>query len=213
MSKSVLVIVSGLSATGKTTLSKGMADHLGLPLVSKDEIKEILFDDIGHGDRAWGEKLNMPTYNLLNYFVERELKAGRSVVVESPYDDDFPRKTYEKWQAKYDFQCVQILCFAEPEVLIDRFVARIGEPGRHPGHNDQAALEDFKRSIKTAGKIAPLPLRGEVYELDTTNFADIRTETILKKLETQIAKPTQDKNNRLSTKLLAKLWFAKNKIR
>jgi predicted kinase len=193
MSKNVLIIVSGLPATGKTTLSKGIAESLKLPLLSKDEIKEILFDDIGHGDRGWGEKLNIPTYNLLNHFVEQELRAGRSVVIESPYDDDFPCKTYEAWQAKYNFVCLQVICFAQPNVLIDRFTARIDDPDRHPGHNDEAAFEDFKRSIKSAGKIKPLSLRGEIYELDTTNFDQINTKSLLKKLEVQITSRSSEK--------------------
>jgi predicted kinase len=207
MASNVLIIVSGLPATGKTTLSKGMAHHLQLPLISKDEIKEILFDDVGHSDREWGEKLNLPTYNLLKYFLECELRAGRSVIVESPYDDDFPRKAFGQWQLEYAFTCVQVVCYAEPSVLIDRFIARIGAPDRHPGHNDQDALEDFKKSIRSAGKVEPLALEGEVYELDTTDFSKIDTETLLKHLEKQMVTPIRDKHNRVNLKILAKLWF------
>jgi predicted kinase len=212
MAKSILIIVSGLPATGKTTLSRGIANHLGIPLVSKDEIKEVLFDELGHGDREQGEKLNTPTYKLLNYFVERELSAGHSLVVESPYDDDFPRNIYEQWQVSYRFQCIQVMCYAEPQVLIDRFITRIGAPDRHPGHNDQAALDDFKKSIKNAGKVKPLSLDGEVYELNTTNFAEINTEALLRKLEKQIVNPSKDKHSRSRLRLLARLWFAKNKF-
>lgn len=142
--KSLLILIAGLPATGKTTLSQVIASQLSLPLVSKDAIKEILFDDVGHVSREWGEKLNAPTYSLLNYFVESSLKSGQSLVVEAPYDNDFPRATYEKWQREYGFECAQVLCFADTDVLIDRFVARIGSPDRHPGHNDKEALDDFK---------------------------------------------------------------------
>lgn len=207
MIKNVLIIVSGLPATGKTTLSQGMANHLGLPLVSKDIIKEILFDGVGHSDREWGEKLNTPTYKLLEYFVEQELRVGRSVIIETPYDGDFPRQTFERWQSKYGFDCIQIMCYAEPSVLVGRFIARIGAPDRHPGHNDKDALEDFKKSIKGAGKVEPLPLRGEVYELDTTDFSKIDKDTLLKDLEKQIVTPVKDSRDRLSLKLLGKLWF------
>ncbi|MDB5179293.1 MAG: ATP-binding protein [Patescibacteria group bacterium] len=207
MAKNILIIVSGLPATGKTTLSQGMAKHLHLPLVSKDTIKEILFDGVGHGDREWGEKLNIPTYNLLNYFVEQELRAGRPLIIETPYDDDFPRRAYEKWQSEYGFECVQVMCYAEPKVLIERFVARIGAPERHPGHNDQAALEDFKRSIKDAEKVKPLSLQGEVYELNTTDFSKIDTESLLKKLEAAMVAPIRDQPTRLNLRLLAGLWF------
>lgn len=180
MRKNILIIVSGLPATGKTALSRKLAEYVGLPLFSKDTIKEILFDGVGHGDRAWGEKLNKPTYDILNYVVEQELIAKRSLIVETPYDMDFRKEVYVELQAMYHFTCVQVLCYADPEILVKRFVDRIGAQDRHPGHNDLAALEDFKLSIKDAGKVEPLPLSGKVYEIDTSNFAEINGESLFK---------------------------------
>jgi len=46
-----LIIINGLPGTGKTTIAKPMAEQLGFPLVSKDTIKEFLFDTIGVSDR------------------------------------------------------------------------------------------------------------------------------------------------------------------
>ena len=36
------VVVSGLPASGKTTLARQLADELNAPLISKDEIKEAM---------------------------------------------------------------------------------------------------------------------------------------------------------------------------
>ena len=46
-----LLIVNGLPGSGKTTLSRELAPRLGLPLISKDDIKELLFDQLGWSDR------------------------------------------------------------------------------------------------------------------------------------------------------------------
>src|SRR4051794_10844242 len=43
------VVVSGIPASGKTTLARQLALALELPLVSKDVIKEALFDALGTG--------------------------------------------------------------------------------------------------------------------------------------------------------------------
>ena len=42
-----LVLVSGPPGSGKSTLAPPLAAHLRLPLVSKDVIKESLFDTLG----------------------------------------------------------------------------------------------------------------------------------------------------------------------
>ena len=41
------VLVAGWPGSGKTTLATALAGELGLPLLSKDEIKEALMDGLG----------------------------------------------------------------------------------------------------------------------------------------------------------------------
>jgi predicted kinase len=44
--KPLFVVVSGLAGSGKTSVAKPLADALGLRLISKDTIKESLFDAV-----------------------------------------------------------------------------------------------------------------------------------------------------------------------
>src|SRR5438046_2407448 len=88
MAEPRLIIVTGLPATGKTTLARRLAADLALPLVTKDDIKERLFDRLGWRDRAWSRLLGQATYDLLYYFSELLLAGGRSFVVESNFHPD-----------------------------------------------------------------------------------------------------------------------------
>jgi predicted kinase len=58
MKKNLLIVITGLPGTGKTTLGRKLAEELALPFISKDDIKELLFDGLGWEDRAklkkWG---------------------------------------------------------------------------------------------------------------------------------------------------------------
>jgi predicted kinase len=53
----VFVLVTGLPGSGKTSLATPLAAALGLPMLSKDTIKEALWDALGPGDRVWGTQL------------------------------------------------------------------------------------------------------------------------------------------------------------
>ncbi len=183
MSKNSLIIVTGLSATGKTNLSRKLSLCMGLPLLSKDTIKEILFDEVGCGDRKWGDKLDKAAYSILTYVVKQELMANHSVIVETPYGMEFLNEMSLELQAKHRFMCVQILCYARPKILVKRYMDRIGAHDRHPGHNDLAGLEDFKISLKNAGKVDPLTLAGKVYQINTSDFANVDEEALFKDIQ------------------------------
>jgi predicted kinase len=69
--KTLLILISGFSCTGKTTLARKIAEKYSLPLISRDDIKESLFDSLGYSDREWSKKLGIASYDLLYFFTEQ----------------------------------------------------------------------------------------------------------------------------------------------
>ncbi len=53
-----LVVVTGLAASGKTTVAVPLAEALGVPLISEEAIKEALFEAVGIGDWQWSKTLS-----------------------------------------------------------------------------------------------------------------------------------------------------------
>ena len=53
----LLLVVTGMPSSGKTTVAEGLAGRLGLPLIAKDEIRESLYESVGAEDVSASARL------------------------------------------------------------------------------------------------------------------------------------------------------------
>lgn len=170
--KPLLIVISGLPCTGKTTLGRKIAKELLLPFVSRDDIKESLFDSLGWKDREWSKKLGAASYKLLYYFVESQVCTGNSLIVESNFIAKFDTRKFIEFKNNYELEIIQIRCEAETQVLFQRFKARSESGERYPGHVDYLKYEEFKTTLNEGGYDI-LDIGGKVFEIDTTDFEKI----------------------------------------
>jgi predicted kinase len=176
-----VVLANGLSATGKTTIGKQVANALSIPYFAKDAVKERLFDALGYSDREWAHKLSGATHAVLNYVLEEELGAGRGFVIEANFNPEYDVEKYSRWRAKYGFALVQLLCYADGEVVFERFKRRVESGERHPGHVDHLNVEAF-RGYLMQGKCQPLDVGGTLIEVDTTDFSRVDIDAIVSRI-------------------------------
>jgi len=171
--KSNLILVSGLPASGKTSIARQMVEQFSIPLICRDNIKEVMFDSLGYSNLEWSRQLGIASWRILYHLIERFLAVGQPLIVETNFAPHRDLPKFQSLQATYDVHIAQIFCKTKPETLYKRFHHRalIGE--RHPGHQDHLiSFEDFtKRFLQTQPE--PLPLNGPVLEIDTTEFNDI----------------------------------------
>lgn len=71
------ILVTGIPASGKSTMAEFLAERLRLPMLSKDKIKEILFDDVGFASRSEKVALGISAMNILYYTAQQLMKCGR----------------------------------------------------------------------------------------------------------------------------------------
>ena len=181
----LLLIVTGAPCAGKTTVARRIAQEFRLPLIAKDDIKESLFDSLGWKDREWSKQLGRATMRLLFYFVETQIAAGRSCIVESNFRAEMETQEFRVLQTKHDFVPLQIVLKCERDVLVQRFRARWDSGTRHPGHVDHLPNEEELAAILDSDYHA-MDLGGQVIEIDTTAFDKIDHAGLFRAIESAI---------------------------
>ncbi len=161
----LLVVVSGAPASGKTTIAEQLAKRLRLPMLTKDTFKERLYETIGSGDEV-EDAVERAALGILYSAADMQLDAGVSVMVESNFDSRSDLGPLRRLHEKHGTRLVQIHCTRAKEKLLERFVGRIEEGARHPGHGDDPDdVEEVERKLDE-GVWDPLDLLGQLVQVD-----------------------------------------------
>ena len=117
------IVVSGLPASGKSTIGAALSTGLGLPLLDKDDILEALFDELGVGDAAWRTRLSRAADRILETLARR----SRGAVVVSWWrhpSASTQSGTPPQWLMSLQPVPVEVHCRCAAEVAVERFFAR-----------------------------------------------------------------------------------------
>jgi predicted kinase len=156
------VVVSGLAASGKTSVAEPLARALDIPLISKDAIKEALFESVGYGDLAWSKALSRAADAALVRLAQ-DLDAA-------VLDNFWYAETASDLLAPLSGPMVEVFCRCDPVVALERFESRT----RHPGHADAERDPESMRALFVArAHKLPLGTLGPVLEVDTERPVDV----------------------------------------
>ncbi|HXU28997.1 MAG TPA: AAA family ATPase [Thermoanaerobaculia bacterium] len=126
------VIVSGLPASGKTTVASAIAKALDLPFFDKDSFLEELFQVEGVGDPNWRRQLSRRADERF----QRVARAERTAVLTSWWKHPasaLDSGTPTGWLEAPPGVAIEVHCECPVSVAANRFLAR----RRHPGHLDE----------------------------------------------------------------------------
>jgi predicted kinase len=173
-----VVIVCGPSGGGKSSLTGPLSQLLSLPVISKDDLKEVLFDSLGWGDRERSRALSEASYRLMFHLAERQLAAGRSCILEANFRPE-AGAALRVLGARVPFRAIRVRCFADPEVLLERLKCRTQDRLRHPGHLDAELLPEAGTLIQEGS----VEVEGPLIEVDTTDPQSVDVEEIARRLK------------------------------
>ena len=144
--------VTGLPASGKTTVARYLANRLKFTLLDKDDFLEQLFDELISVDMVKRGQLSRQADPL---FINAALQQEKVVLVShwrSPLSET-SSGTPVDWLAEHFNQVIEISCVCSVEVASQRFIQR----KRHPGHNDDSrSLSDIRLWFKQYASMLPM---------------------------------------------------------
>ncbi|MFE1320871.1 AAA family ATPase [Kitasatospora phosalacinea] len=167
------VLVNGLPGAGKSSLGRALAAELGLPLFSKDAVKETLADRLAalrtpDRDRwEWSRLLGAAAGETL-WTLLRDARGA--AVLEAPWLGDPARAVVRAGlEAAGVGRAQEVWCDVPLALARRRFEERIAR--RHPVHPERPGEPDG-RWAAWARTAAPLAL-GPVHRVDTSRPVDV----------------------------------------
>lgn len=157
----MFIVVTGPPASGKSTVSATLAETLGLPLIAKDTMKDVLIDVLGADDVQRSRELGRAAVAVLKTVV-----AGLpGAVIDSVWVD---RPAAVHWLGRLPGPVVEVFCRCARDVLEQRYRQRASV--RPAGNFD---LERDPDELWSDEYQRPLAGPWRVIEVDTTGSADL----------------------------------------
>ena len=194
---SVCILIAGLPATGKSAFANLLSRELGIPCLSKDGIKESLFDSLGFQSRKEKVRLGEAAYRILLEQAEKILSHGLTVALENNFED-ISRAPLMEMLKRTGAKPVTVMFDGDIDTIHARFLKRDQSPERHRGHVVNTrypeteptpyvplSLDAFAAGMEARG-YRRFDVGGAKLIVDTTEIASVDWAEVLDWVKTQI---------------------------
>ncbi len=167
MARSIIVI-TGLPASGKTTLARLLGEELHFEVIDKDDFLETLLGSVQEFDAEF--RFNCSREADMQ-FEEAARVAGDVILVSHWQRPDEHREsgTPSAWLREFD-NVIEIACQCSVATALERFKSR----NRHPGHGDnRSSLSVLTQWFEEDNLRAPLGI-GSLITVNTEAIVDIK---------------------------------------
>lgn len=129
--KKYLILITGLPASGKTTIAKRLANEFGLYYIGKDEYKIKMYEEYGFSSTEEKKALDDRSEELMYSDLHLLLKQANIVVFDKWICKDFSR--IDAVAKSIDAKVVVIYLICDADIATKRYNNRILDSSRHVG--------------------------------------------------------------------------------
>ena len=165
-----LIVVSGPSGAGKTTLAHELARSLGCPAICRDEIKEGMVHATPGYRPSPGDELSHRTLATFFDVLGLLLRAGVTVVAEAAFQDRLWRPGLEPLAGIASIRIVH--CTVDAETARARIAGRLAGNPLRSAHDDRELLRALAERDAGAGPVeafVPVSLEVPTLRVDTSH--------------------------------------------
>ena len=193
------VLVTGIPAVGKSTAAAYLSRVLGLPLLSKDSVKELLYDRLGFSSREEKVRLGLAAMDAMYYAAGQLMEAGRPFILENNFEN-VSREGLMRLLAQHACTAITVALTGDYAAVYNRFCERNKSLDRHLGHvfNDHypheplcapapvISLEQYVEGITSRG-MDSFTANGPRITVDTTDVARVDLAALAQQVRAYIA--------------------------
>ena len=192
------ILVAGIPAAGKSTMAKAISKRLKLPIISKDGIKELLFDNVGFQSRTEKVNLGIASAEIMYYIASQLMKTEQAFILENNFEY-LSEQGIKNILEKYQYSALTIILTGDYKTIYQRFLERESSSSRHRGHvindcypekretdlivpkKESISYETFVCGIEQRGFDTFL-IDGRQIKVDTTDLSKINMEELFSQI-------------------------------
>lgn len=193
------ILIAGMPASGKTTFARHLSAQLLLPMISKDCLKELMYDTIGFKSKAEKVTLSIAASEILYYFADSLMAAGVSFILENNFEN-VQKPGLNKLLKQYSYEPLTVRFVGDVQVIYKRYLNRDTGAERHGGHktnyawphqeanilNAPPSFEEFVGGVQARG-IGDFSVGGEEIQVDATDFSKLSYDKLVGQIRAMIS--------------------------
>ncbi|HOT84499.1 MAG TPA: AAA family ATPase [Methanofastidiosum sp.] len=161
----MIIVITGLPGTGKTTIAKALAKEIDAIVFSTDKIRKMIFEI-----PVYNEEDKRMVYNELFFQAEKYLKMGKNVILDGTFYTKALRNRAKEVGALFSQKVYFVYCKTPEDILKKRIDSR----------KDKFSDADY--NVYLGMKKIFEDFEEEIIEIDTSNPVKTNIDTIKLKI-------------------------------